>query len=67
MMFIGLFLVAKVQFLNHDKKNKPRSGKPCLVVKMTISVCVNIKLLRKVDDKTEKQSNFEKKFFAFVS
>jgi len=40
MMFNGLFVAAKVQ-LSRNKYNKERCKKSFLVVKVTISMCVN--------------------------
>jgi len=46
MMFIGLVVPAKVQFITHNENNKPCCKKPFVVVKTTISICVNRELLR---------------------
>ena len=51
----------KYSFTTHNENNKARCKKYFLVVKMTIPICVNRKLLRmKSTTKQEKNRNFKK-------
>jgi len=65
MMIIGLFVAANVQYMTHNKKNKARRKKSYLVVKMTISICLNKKFLR-VKSTTKQENNRTLKRTVFI-